>query len=267
MSLISIHPNARIGQGVKIDPFVSIHEDVEIGDGTWIGSNVVIYDGARIGKNCKIFPGAVISSVPQDLKYAGEITSAEIGDNTIVREFVTVNKGTKAAGRTIVGSDSLLMAYVHVAHDCIVGSHCILANGATLAGHIRVDDYAIIGGLSAIHQFVRIGAHTMLQGGSLVGKDVPPYTKAGRYPLSYLGINSIGMRRRGFSNDVINHVQDIYRILFVKGYNYSKALEMIEMELSPSRERDEILLFVRNSQRGIMKGYGKTGEVAEEELT
>ncbi len=177
-NLVSIHPNAVIGKNVVIDPFTMIHDDVVIGDGTWIGSNVTIFPGARIGKNVKIFPGAVISAVPQDLKFSGEPTTAEIGDNTVIREFVTINRGTKALGKTIVGNDNLLMAYVHVAHDCIVGNHCILANGATLAGHITIDDFAIIGGLSAIHQFVHIGSHVMISGGSLVRKDVPPYVKA-----------------------------------------------------------------------------------------
>ncbi|HNP49747.1 MAG TPA: acyl-ACP--UDP-N-acetylglucosamine O-acyltransferase, partial [Bacteroidia bacterium] len=167
---VVIHPNARIGNNVKIDPFTMIHDNVEIGDGTWIGSNVTIFPGARIGKNCKIFPGSVISAVPQDLKFHGEETTAIIGDNTTVREFVTINRGTQALGKTEVGSDNLLMAYVHIAHDCIVGNHCILANGATLAGHITIQDYAIIGGLSAIHQFVQVGSHVMISGGSLVRK-------------------------------------------------------------------------------------------------
>jgi len=253
--LASIHPDARIGERVKIDPFVTIYGDVVIGDGCWIGSNVTIMDGARIGKNCQIFPGAVISAVPQDLKYAGEKTTAEIGDNTVIREFVTINKGTKALGKTVVGRECLLMAYVHVAHDCIIGDHCILANGVTLAGHIDVDDFAIIGGLSAVHQFVHIGSHVMISGGSLIRKDVPPYTKAAREPLSYVGINSVGLRRRGFANDKIMEIQEIYRILYLKKYNHSKALTILEMEISPSKERDEIISFIRSSSRGIMRGY------------
>ncbi len=256
-NLVSIHPNAVIGKNVVIDPFTMIHDDVVIGDGTWIGSNVTIFPGARIGKNCKIFPGAVISAVPQDLKFSGEPTTAEIGDNTVIREFVTINRGTKALGKTIVGNDNLLMAYVHVAHDCIVGNHCILANGATLAGHITIDDFAIIGGLSAVHQFVHIGSHVMISGGSLVRKDVPPYVKAAHEPLSYVGINSVGLRRRGFSTETITEIQNIYRILFVKGLSNSHALEEVDKEVSQSKERDIILDFVRKSERGIMKGYSR----------
>lgn len=256
-NLVSIHPNAVIGNNVTIDPFTMIHDDVVIGDGTWIGSNVTIFPGARIGKNCKIFPGAVISAVPQDLKFSGEPTTAEIGDNTVIREFVTVNRGTKALGKTVVGSDNLLMAYVHVAHDCIVGNHCILANGATLAGHITIDDFAIIGGLSAVHQFVHIGSHVMISGGSLVRKDVPPFVKAAHEPLSYVGINSVGLRRRGFSTQMIADIQNIYRIFFVKGLSNSHALEMVDKEIPVSAERDLILNFVRNSSRGIMKGYSR----------
>lgn len=256
-NLVSIHPNAVIGKNVVIDPFTMIHDNVVIGEGTWIGSNVTIFPGARIGKNCKIFPGAVISAVPQDLKFSGEPTTAEIGDNTVIREFVTINRGTKALGKTIVGSDNLLMAYVHVAHDCIVGNHCILANGATLAGHITIDDFAIIGGLSAVHQFVHIGSHVMISGGSLVRKDVPPYVKAAHEPLSYVGINSVGLRRRGFSTETITEIQNIYRILFVKGLSNSHALEEVNKEIAQSTERDIIVDFIRKSERGIMKGYSR----------
>src|SRR5688572_9488679 len=253
--LTVIHPDARIGKDVRIDAFVTIEGDVQIGEGTWVGPNVTIFDGARIGKNCRIFPGAVIAAVPQDLKYKGEITTAEIGDNTTIREFVTVNKGTEASGKTVVGSFCLLMAYVHIAHDCIVGNNCILANGVTLAGHIEIDDFAIIGGLSAVHQFVHIGSHVMVSGGSLIRKDVPPFTKAAREPLSYVGINSVGLRRRGFNNDSIHNIQEIYRILFTKGLSTKKALEMIESEVPGSPEREEIMGFVKKSSRGIMKGY------------
>jgi len=254
-SLTSIHPEARIGKDVTIDPFTMIHEDVEIGDNTWIGSNVTIFPGARIGKNCRIFPGAVISAIPQDLKFEGEKTTAEIGDFTTIREFVTVNRGTKALGKTVIGSHNLLMAYVHVAHDCIVGDHCILANGVTLAGHITIEDYAIIGGLSAIHQFVHIGSHVMISGGSLVRKDVPPYVKAAHEPLAYVGINSVGLRRRGYSDERISNIQDIYRLIFVKGYNNTHAVEAVERDIRPSEEKNQILSFIRSSTRGIMKGY------------
>lgn len=258
--LVSIHPGAKIGTNVNIDPFTMIHDDVEIGDDTWIGSNVTIFPGARIGKNCKIFPGAVISAVPQDLKFAGEHTTVEIGEHTTIREFVTINRGTKALGKTIIGANNLLMAYVHVAHDCIVGDNCILANGATLAGHITIEDYAIIGGLSAIHQFVQIGSHVMISGGSLVRKDVPPFVKAAHEPLSYVGINSVGLRRRGFSADTINEIQDIYRVLFVKGYSNTHAVEVIEKEIRPSAEKTQILSFIKKSTRGILKGYTQDEE-------
>ncbi|HAH60350.1 MAG: acyl-ACP--UDP-N-acetylglucosamine O-acyltransferase [Lentimicrobium sp.] len=255
--LAYVHPQAKVAKNVVIEPFVNIEKNVEIGEGTWIGSNVTIMEGARIGKNCKIFPGAVISAIPQDLKFDGEETIAKIGDNTVVREFVTINRGTKASFETTVGKNCLLMAYVHVAHDCIVGNNVILANAATLAGHINIDDYAIIGGLSAVHQFVNIGAHVMISGGSLVRKDVPPFTKAAREPLSYVGINSIGLRRRGFSADKIREIQDIYRFIYLKGNNVSQALEYIEANLPATSERDEIISFISRSSRGIMKGYAK----------
>jgi UDP-N-acetylglucosamine acyltransferase len=259
--LASVNPDAKIGNNVRIDPFVTVFGNVEIGDGTWIGPNATIMDGARIGRNCKIFPGAVISANPQDLKYEGENTTVFIGDNTTIREFVTINKGTKALGKTVIGSGCLLMAYVHVAHDCIVGNNCILANGVTLAGHIIIDDFAIIGGLSAVHQFVHIGGHVMVSGGSLIRKDVPPFTKAAREPLAFVGINSVGLKRRGFNNEKINEIQEIYRTFFTKGYNYKKAIEIIEGEMTATKERDEILSFIKNSSRGIMKGY--TGEDSE----
>ncbi len=254
-NLTNIHPNAKIGNNVHIDAFTSIEEDVIIGDGCWISSNVTIMNGARIGNNVKIFPGAVISAIPQDLKYKGEKTFAKIGDNTIIREYVTINKGTTANMETFVGSDCLLMAYVHVAHDCIVGNHCILANCATLAGHITIDDWAIIGGLSAVHQFVNIGSHTMISGGSLVSKDVPPFVKAAREPLSYVGINSVGLQRRGFTPETINQIQDIYRKLFVSNLSVSNAIIEIEKNVKKSPERDQILQFIAKSERGIMKGY------------
>lgn len=254
--LAYIHPQAKIADNVVIEPFVTIHKNVVIGEGTWIGSNVTIMDGARIGKNCRIFPGAVISAAPQDLKFGGEDTLAVIGDNTTIRECVTINRGTNDRKETRIGNNVLLMAYTHVAHDCIVGNNCILANGVQLAGHITVEDFAIIGGMSAVHQFVSIGAHVMISGGSLVRKDVPPYTKAGREPLSYVGINSVGLRRRGFSSEKINEIQDIYRVLFLKNSNTTKALDMVEAGFKPTEERDEIVNFIRNSNRGIMKGFG-----------
>ena len=255
--LAYIHPQAKIADNVVIEPFVTIYKDVVIGEGTWIGSNVTIMDGARIGKNCRIFPGAVISAPPQDLKYKGESTTLSIGDNTIIRECVTLNRGTALDKNTTqIGQNCLLMAYVHVAHDCIIGDHVIIANSVQLAGHIEIQDYAFIGGTSAVHQFVSIGAHAIISGGSLVRKDVPPYTKAGREPLSYVGINSVGLRRRGFTPDQINEIQDIYRTIFLKKYNITKALDIIETERQPTEIRDEILDFIRNSNRGVMKGFG-----------
>lgn len=255
--LAYIHPQAKIADNVVIEPFVTIYKDVVIGEGTWIGSNVTIMDGARIGKNCRIFPGAVISAPPQDLKYKGESTTLSIGDNTIIRECATLNRGTALDKNTTkIGQNCLLMAYVHVAHDCIIGDHVIIANSVQLAGHIEIQDYAFIGGTSAVHQFVSIGAHAIISGGSLVRKDVPPYTKAGREPLSYVGINSVGLRRRGFTPDQINEIQDIYRTVFLKKYNITKALDIIETERQPTEIRDEILDFIRNSNRGVMKGFG-----------
>jgi UDP-N-acetylglucosamine acyltransferase len=255
--LAYVHPQAKLAKNVVIEPFVNIEKNVEIGDGTWIGSNVTIMEGARIGKNCKIFPGAVIAAIPQDLKYDGEDTLVRVGDNNTIREFVTINRGTKANWETVVGNNNLLMAYVHIAHDCIIGNNCILANGCTLAGHIRIDDWAIVGGLSAVHQFVNVGQHAMVSGGSLVRKDVPPYTKAAREPLSFVGINSIGLRRRGFTSEKINEIQDIYRYIYLKGLNVTQALELIEATMPATLERDEILSFTSKSSRGIMKGYSR----------
>jgi len=255
--LAYVHPEAKVAKNVVIEPFVNIEKDVEIGEGTWIGSNVTIMEGARIGKNCKIFPGAVISAIPQDLKYAGEKTIVRIGDNTTIREFVTINKGTKANLETVVGNNCLLMAYVHIAHDCILGDYVIMANAATLAGHVEIHDFAIVGGLSAVHQFVKIGKHTMISGGALVAKDVPPFTKAGREPVSYLGVNSVGLGRRGFTQAQINNIQDIYRELYLNKRNVTQAVQYIESNIPYTAERDEILAFINSSQRGIMKGYFK----------
>ncbi len=255
--LAYVHPQAKVAKNVVIEPFVNIEKNVEIEEGTWIGSNVTIMEGARIGKNCRIFPGAVISAIPQDLKFYGEDTLVKIGDNTTVREFVTINRGTKANMETVIGNNCLLMAYVHIAHDCIIGDNVILANAAMLAGHITIDNWAIIGGMSAVHQFVQIGAHSFISGGALVRKDVPPFTKAAREPISYVGINSIGLRRRGFSNERINAIQDIYRIIYLKGYNVSQAVAIIEADVPATPDRDEILQFINQSTRGMMKGYGK----------
>lgn len=253
--LAYIHPQAKIAHNVVIEPFSTIHANVEIGEGTWIGPNVTIFEGARIGKNVKIYPGASISAPPQDLKYQGEETETFIGDNTVIREYVTVSRGTSDRYKTVIGSNNLLMAYVHVAHDCVIGSNIIIANAVQIAGHVIVDDFAIIGGSSAIHQFVKIGSHVMVSGGSLVRKDVPPFTKAAREPLTYAGINSVGLRRRGYTADKINEIQEIYRYIFLKGLNNSKAVDLVELELPSSKERDEIIKFIRSSDRGVLKGY------------
>ncbi len=254
-SLSVIHPEAKIGKNVIIEPFVTIAKDVEIGDGTWIGPNVTIMDGARIGKNCKIFPGAVVSAIPQDLKFKGEVTTAEIGDNTTLRECVTVNRGTVSKGKTVVGNNCLLMAYVHVGHDSFLGNNIIISNSTNVAGEIVIDDFAVISGDVQIHQFVHIGGHVMISGGSLVRKDVPPYVTVAHEPLAYVGVNSIGLRRRGFSNEIISQIQDVYREVFVKEQNVSQALKNIKDMHPQSSERDCIVDFVENSQRGIIRGY------------
>lgn len=252
-----IHPEAKIASNVVIEPFSTIHKDVVIGEGTWIGSNVTIMDGARIGKNCKIFPGAVISGEPQDLKFEGEITTAEIGDNTTIRECVTINRGTKDRFKTVIGKNCLIQAYSHIAHDCIVGDNCIFSNSSTLAGHITVGDYVVLAGLVAVHQFCHIGSHAFVTGGTLVRKDVPPFIKAAREPIAYAGVNSVGLRRRGYTTEQITEVQNIYRVLFVQNRNLSKALDLVEAEFEPTELRDEILTFVRNSNRGVVRGFNQ----------
>ena len=253
--LAYVHPGAKIAKNVVIEPFTTIHNNVIIGEGTWIGSNVTIMEGARIGKNCNIFPGAVISAIPQDLKFQDEDTTAVIGDNVTIREYVTVNRGTVDRGKTVIGNNCLIMAYCHIAHDCIVGDNCIFSNNSTLAGHCTVGDFVILAGMTAVHQFCTIGNHAFVTGGSLVRKDVPPFVKAAREPLSYVGINSIGLRRRGYEADKIKEIQNVYRILYQKGYNNSQAAQIIEAEMEATPERDEILQFIKNSKRGIMKGY------------
>ena len=253
--LAYVHPAAKIASNVVIDPFVTIDQNVEIGEGTRIGSNVTILEGARIGKNCTICSGAVISGIPQDLKFRGEDTVAIIGDNTTIRECVTINRGTASKGKTVVGSNCLIMAYCHVAHDCVVGDNVIMSNAVQVAGEVVIDNHAIVGGGALIHQFTHIGQHVMVQGGALVNKDIPPYVKAGREPIAYAGINSIGLRRRNFTNEQIREIQEIYRYLYLSGLNNSDAVERIEAELPASKERDEIIMFVRTPKRGIIRGY------------
>ena len=249
-----IHPNARIAEDVKIEPFAWIGEDVEIGSGCWIGPNATIMDGARIGKNCKIVPGAVISAIPQDLKYQGETTYCYIGDGTTVRESATVNKGTAASGKTVVGKDCLLMAFTHVAHDCYLGDQVIMSNVASLAGHIVVDDWAILGGLAAVSQFCRIGAHVMISGGAMINKDIPPYVTAARMPIQYCGLNTVGLNRHGFTKEQIDTIQRVYRIVFQSRLNTSQALARVMENEPQSAERDAIVAFIRDSQRGVIKG-------------
>ena len=255
--LSHIHPGARIAKNVVVEPFTTIENNVTIGEGTWIGSNVTVMSGARIGKNCSIFPGSVISAVPQDMKFNGEETLALIGDNTIIRECVTVNRGTTDRNKTVIGKNCLIMAYCHIAHDCIVGDNSIFSNNSTLAGHVTVGSYVILAGMVAVHQFCSIGNHAFVAGGSLVRKDIPPYVKAAREPVSYVGINSVGLRRRGFDNKIIMEIQSIYRTLYQKKYNNTQAVHIMEAEMEATKERDEIILFIKNSQRGIMKGYFK----------
>ena len=252
--LAHIHPDAKIGENVKIDAFVTIEADVVIGDGTWIGPNAVIMNGARIGKNCKIFPGAVISSIPQDLKFDGEETTAEIGDNTTIREYVTFNRGTAAKGRTVIGTNGLVQSGAHIAHDCIIQNNCIIGTYAALAGECEVDDFAIVSPYSVAHQFSRIGKHAFIQATGKISKDVPPFILAGREPLAYFGINSVGLRRRGFSVEQINIIQEAYRIIFQKGLNTTNAVAQIESELEQTAEVKSIVEFVKNSPRGIIKG-------------
>ena len=254
-----IHPNAKIAETATIDPFTTIYGDVEIGEGSWIGSHVTIMDGARIGKNCKIFPGAVISGIPQDLKYKNEKTTAEIGDNCVIRECVTINRGTTHSNTTRIGKNCLIMAYVHLGHDTIVGENVIIANSCNLGGHVIIEDWAILGGNINVQQFTRIGAHSYISGGISINKDIPPYVKAARMPASYHGVNSVGLKRRGFSQETINHIFDVYRILFVRNSNITKGIEMIEADITPTAERDLIINFVTSSKIGVLKGFRKNG--------
>ena len=255
MILNDVHPNAKIGKDVKIGNFTTICDDVEIGDGTIIEPNVIIYPGARIGKKCHIFPGSVISAIPQDLKFAGEYSTCEIGDENVIRECCTLNRGTAASGRTVIGNNNLIMAYSHIAHDCVVGDRCVFANNATLAGHVIVGDYVILGGKTACLQFIHIGSHVITAGGSLVDKDIPPFVKAARSPISYAGVNSLGLQRRGFSRESINNITDIYRYVFLKGLTISHAVELIKEQYGHTDEGKQVLGFIGNANTGLMKGY------------
>ncbi len=253
-SLAFIDPKAQIGEGVTVEPFATVYGDVVIGDGTWIGSGAVIYDGARIGKNCRIFNGASISAIPQDLKFSGEETTLEIGDNTTVREFATLNRGTRARGKTTIGNNCLLMAYVHVAHDCKVGNNVIIVASSGIAGEVELGDWVTLGGATVVHQFVRIGNHAFLGGGSKVRMDVPPFIKADREPLAYMGLNSVGLERRGFTKEKMHELHEIYRAYYNMGMNGTKALEYIEANFGSTPERDYIIQFIRSSARGVIRG-------------
>jgi UDP-N-acetylglucosamine acyltransferase len=252
-NLAFVHPDARLGKDVTVEPFAYIADNVVIGDGTWIGPNATVMYGARIGRNCRIFPSAVVSGIPQDLKFVGEVTTAEIGDNTTLREGSTVNRGTASAGKTVVGENCLLMAYSHVGHDCVIGNHCIIGNNSGLAGEVVVDDWAILSGGTLVHQFSHIGAHVMIGGGSRVRTDVPPFIKADREPLSYLGLNSVGLQRRGFDKERIDTIHNIYRVIYQSGLNFTKAIEKVAGEFAQSPDRDYIISFIRDSKRGVIR--------------
>lgn len=255
--LAYIHPDAKLGNGVTVSQFSTVEAGVTIGEGTWIGPNVTIMSGTTIGKNCRIFPGAVIGAIPQDLKFNGEASTVEIGDNCTIRECVTINRGTIDKMKTAVGNNCLLMAYVHLAHDCILGNNIIIANSVNLAGHVEIADFAILEGLVAVQQFVKIGAHAFVTGSSLVRKNIPPFIKVAREPLQFVGVNTVGLRRRGFADDSIKQIEDIYRILFVRGHNVSNALSLIEHEVPDSEHRAYVLEFIRASEDGIVRGISK----------
>lgn len=254
-SLAYVHPDAKLGGNVTIEPFAFVDANTEIGDGTLVMSGANIRSGSRVGKSCRIFPGAVIGGIPQDLKFKGEDTLAIVGDGTTVRECATVNRGTASKGKTVVGNNCLLMAYSHIAHDSSLGNSIIVGNATQLAGEVEVEDFAILSGGTLVHQFTRIGAHVMIQGGTRLGKDIPPFIIAGREPVCYSGVNLIGLRRHGFSNEKINEIQEIYRIIYQAGYNFTDAIKKIEGEFEKTPEMELIVDFVKNSPRGIVRGY------------
>lgn len=253
-SMAFVHPEARLGDNVIVEPFAYIDANTEIGEGTRVMTQSSVLYGARIGKHCTIYPHATIAGIPQDLKFQGEDTLAIIGDHTIIRECATVNRGTTSKGFTKVGDNCLIMAYSHVAHDCVLNNHIILGNTTQLAGEVEIEDYAIISGGTLAHQFSKIGAHVMIQGGSKISKDIPPFVMVGREPITYVGLNIVGLRRRGFNSERINSIQEIYRYLYMSGYNISQAVERIEQELPESDDRELILQFIRTSTRGIIRG-------------
>jgi UDP-N-acetylglucosamine acyltransferase len=253
-NLANVSKKARIGNNVTIEPFATVYDDVEIGDDTYIHPNAVIYPDTIIGKGCKIFPGAVIGIINQDLKYRGEKTTTIIGNNTTIREFATIHKGTADRMTTKVGNNCLIMCYTHLGHDCSIGNNVIIANNGSLAGHITVEDFVVIEGVVAAQQFVNIGAHAFVAGASLVRKSIPPYIRVAREPLQFIGVNTIGLSRRGFDKETIKQIEDIYRIIFVRGHNLSNALDIVENEIPDSSIRKEILGFIRRQEDGIVKG-------------
>ncbi|HEX4999869.1 MAG TPA: acyl-ACP--UDP-N-acetylglucosamine O-acyltransferase [Terriglobia bacterium] len=255
----SVSPKAQLGRDVSVGPFSLIEDDVVIGDGTWIGSNVVVHNGARIGKRCEVFSGAAIAGPPQDLKYAGEETLLEVGDGTVVRECVTLNRATVEGGVTRIGANCFLMAYTHVAHDCRLGDNVVLANGVALGGHVFVGDYSVVGGLVPVHQFVRIGEHAMIGGGYRVTKDVPPYILAAREPLVFERLNIVGLRRRGLDKRSLSSLDHAYRLLYRSGLNVSQAVERIKDEVERTPFVETLLSFIAESRRGIIAGP-KRGE-------
>ena len=260
--LATVHPGAKLGENVEVGPYAYIDDNVEIGDGCKILPHATIFSYVKMGRDCTVFPGAVVGAIPQDLKFDGEVTYVEIGDRVNIRECATINRGTKASGKgvTKIGSDTLIMSYVHVAHDCRVGNHCILVSYVGIAGETDVDDWAILGGSTVVHQFSHIGKHAMVGGGSKVNKDIPPYALCGRDPISYAGVNIVGLRRRGFESDTIRNIKDIYDTLYNQGYNFSDACSRIEAGFPDSPEKAEILDFIRNSKRGIVRGFESSRE-------
>lgn len=253
--LATVSPEAKLGENVEVGPYAVIEANVTIGDNCKIHPHAVIYEYVTMGNNCEVFPGAVVGAVPQDLKFDGEITYVQIGDNVTIRECATINRGTKASGKgvTKIGSNVLIMSYVHVAHDCTVGNHCILVSFVGIAGETDVEDWAIIGGGTKVHQFTHIGTHAMVGGGCAVNKDIPSYSICGRTPIGYAGVNLVGLRRRGFDSDTIMMIKDIYNVIYFSGLNVSDACAKVESDFPQSTERDTILSFIRNSKRGIVR--------------
>ncbi len=253
--LAFVSPGAQLGENVEVGPYAYIDKDVVIGDNCKIHPHAVIYPYVRMGECCEVFPGAVVGAIPQDLKYDGEVTYVEIGNHVTIRECATINRGTNASGKgvTKVGNNTLIMSYVHIAHDCRVGNHCILTSYVGIAGETDVDDWAIIGGGTKVHQFTKIGKHAMVGGSTGVNKDIPPYSICGRVPICFAGINIVGLRRRGFDSDVIRNIKDIYDTIYYQGYNISDGCAKVEAGFPQSEERDTILEFIANSKRGIVK--------------